>query len=221
MKLSVIIPTLEAGDSLAATLSALVGADEIIVVDGGSQDDTRAVAAAAGVRVIRAAPGRGQQLMTGAEVAQGSWLLFLHADTVLDAGWRDEVAGFISRPQHAATAAVFRFALDDASAAARRIERWVEWRVRRLGLPYGDQGLLIHGDFYRSLGGYRPLPLMEDVDFVRRIGRRRLTLLNTKATTSPRRWHRDGWLRRSAFNLGCLSLYFLGVSPRVLKRLYG
>ena len=140
---------------------------------------------------------------------------------MLDPGWRDEVARFIAGPEHAQMAAVFRFALDDPLPAARRLERWVDRRVRHLGLPYGDQGLLIHADFYRSVGGYRPLPLMEDVDLVRRIGRRRLVLLNAKATTSPRRWQRDGWLWRSALNLGCLSLYFLGVPPHVLKRLYG
>jgi rSAM/selenodomain-associated transferase 2 len=221
MKLSVIIPTLEAGDRLPATLSALTGADEIVIVDGGSRDGTQAIAAAAGARVISAACGRGHQLLTGGEVALGPWFLFLHADTVLDPGWREQVARFITEPHHAEMAAVFRFALDDPLPAARRLERWVNWRVRRLGLPYGDQGLLIHSHFYRALGGYRPLPLMEDVDLVRRIGRRRLVLLDARATTSPRRWQRDGWLRRSAINLGCLSLYFLGVSPNVLKRLYG
>jgi rSAM/selenodomain-associated transferase 2 len=221
MKLSVIIPTLEAGDCLSATLGALGGADEVLIVDGGSRDRTCAIAGAAGARVISATPGRGHQLMTGGELAQGPWLLFLHADTVLDPGWREEVARFIAGPQHAQMAAVFRFALDDPFPAARRLERWVECRVRRLGLAYGDQGLLIHRDFYRSVGGYRPLPLMEDVDLVRRIGRRRLVLLDAKATTSPRRWQRDGWLWRSVINLGCLSLYFLGVSPRALKRLYG
>ena len=221
MRLSVIIPTLEAGDCLSATLSALTGADEILIIDGGSRDHTQAVAAAAGARVISTAPGRGHQLMTGGELAQGPWLLFLHADTVLDPGWRDEVARFTAMPRHAQMAAVFRFALNDPLPAARRLERWVDRRVRHLGLAYGDQGLLIHRDFYRSLGAYRPLPLMEDVDLVRRIGRRRMVLLNARATTSPRRWQRDGWLRRSALNLGCLSLYFLGVSPSVLKRLYG
>jgi rSAM/selenodomain-associated transferase 2 len=221
MTLSVIIPTLGAGDYLSTTLSALTGADEVLIVDGGSRDSTHAIAAAAGVRIASTAPGRGLQLMTGGELAQAEWLLFLHADTVLDPGWREEAACFIAEPKHAQMAAVFRFALDDPLPAARRLERWVDRRVRHLGLPYGDQGLLIHRDFYRSLGGYRPLPLMEDVDLVRRIGRRRLMVLNVKATTSPRRWQRDGWLRRSALNLGCLSLYFLGVPPSLLKRLYG
>jgi rSAM/selenodomain-associated transferase 2 len=220
--LSVIIPTLEAGDHLLATLDALGGgADEVLIVDGGSGDGTRAIAAAAGARVVSTVPGRGSQLMTGGELARGPWLLFLHADTVLDANWRQAVADFIVQPQHAAMAAVFQFALDDPSAAARRLERWVAWRVRRFGLPYGDQGLLIHRDFYRSLGGFRPLPLMEDVDLVRRIGPSRVAQLPARATTSPRRWRRDGWLKRSTVNISCLSLYFLGVPPHVLKRLYG
>jgi hypothetical protein len=116
---------------------------------------------------------------------------------------------------------VFRFALDDADPRARRIERGAAWRGRALGLPYGDQGLLIARDFYWSLGGHPAIPLMEDVALVRRIGRGRLTVLDHAALTSAARYRRDGWLRRPARNLALLSLYLLGVSPRVLARLYG
>jgi hypothetical protein len=101
------------------------------------------------------------------------------------------------------------------------LERLVAWRVRTLALPYGDQGLLIRRDFYRSLGGFRPWPLMEDVDLVRRIGRHRLTVLRSAARTSAERWRRGGWKRRSLRNLGCLTLYFLGVPPRLIAHLYG
>ena len=118
-------------------------------------------------------------------------------------------------------AAVFRFVLDDEDARARRVERLTRWRARVLGLPYGDQGLLISRRFYEGLGGYRPIPLMEDVDLARRIGRRRLEVLEADAVTSSERYRRDGWIVRPLRNLTILALYFLGLPPRLLVRLYG
>jgi hypothetical protein len=118
-------------------------------------------------------------------------------------------------------AAYFRFTLDGPERQARRLERMVAWRCRRFGLPYGDQGLLVARALLEEVGGVRDLPLMEDVDLVRRIGRARLVPLPADAVTSAAKWRRDGWTTRSARNLACLSLYFLGVPPRVIARLYG
>jgi rSAM/selenodomain-associated transferase 2 len=221
MSLSVIIPTLNAAGTLAHTLASVEGVEEVIVVDSGSVDATEKLAGALGARVVAASRGRGPQLRAGAEATKGDWLLFLHADTSLDEGWKEAVAAFRGRPECLGKAAVFRFALDDPSHRARRLERMVAWRVRWLALPYGDQGLLIHRDFYNAIGGFRPIPLMEDVDIVRRIGRARLVVLPVAARTSAARWRKDGWLIRSSRNLGCLVLYFVGVSPRFIKRLYG
>ena len=95
------------------------------------------------------------------------------------------------------------------------------WRARKLGLPYGDQGLLISRGFYDALGGYRPLVLMEDVEFVRRIGRRRLVGLDAVALTSAARYRRGGYLARPLRNAACLGLYFLGLPPPLIARLYG
>ena len=113
-----------------------------------------------------------------------------------------------------------RFALDDSSDQARRLERLVAWRCRRMALPYGDQGLLISRALYDQVGGFRPLPLMEDVDLVRRLGRARLRGLEVAAVTSAEKWRRDGWRRRSARNLACLSLWYLGVPPKVIAKVY-
>ncbi len=227
--ISVVIPALDAADSLAATLAALreVGADdlvrEVLVVDGGSGDHTREVARGLGARVLRAERGRGQQMAAGAAAAAGAWLLFLHADTRLAAGWTTAVRDFIAGAEGdaAPAAAVFRFALDDPDPRARRIERLARWRGRVLGLPYGDQGLLLSREFYRQVGGFRPVSLMEDVDLVRRIGRRRLVILESEAYTSAGRYRRGGWWLRPTCNLFLLCLYYLGLPPRLLARLYG
>jgi rSAM/selenodomain-associated transferase 2 len=220
MTLSIIIPALNASRSLPATLAALGQGFEVIVVDGGSTDDTAEIATAHGARVVQTVANRGLQLIAGEAAAHGAWLLFLHADTVLEAGWKREVETFTVDPLNAERAATFCFGLDDASTQARRLERIVAWRVRHLGMPYGDQGLLIYRNFYRSLGGFRPWPLMEDVDFVRRIGRDRLISLRSLARTSAERWQRDGWTRRSLRNLGCLTLYLLGLPPQLIVKVY-
>jgi rSAM/selenodomain-associated transferase 2 len=219
--LSIVIPTLDSAARLAATLAPLQASREIVVADGGSRDATAAIAAHHGARLLSAPPGRGPQLAAGARAARGDWLLFLHADTVLGAGWAEEAARFMAAPANAGRAAVYRFALDDATPAARRLERVVAWRCRALGLPFGDQGLLVSRALYDAVGGFGALRLMEDVDLIRRIGRARLVFLQTAACTSAARYRREGYWRRSARNLGCLSLYFLGVKPDLLLRLYG
>ena len=213
--LSVIVPTLNAEPHLAACLERMKAADEILVVDGGSTDATAAIAEAAGARLLDSPRGRGVQLRAGAEAATGDWLLFLHADTLPGCGWLDAVADHIAG---SGKAACFRFRLADSAWQARLVERAVAVRVALLGLPYGDQGLLVSRRLYDEVGGYRPLPLMEDVDLVRRIGRRRLALLDEEALTGAERWRRDGWLKRPARNLCCLTLYALGLPPERIAR---
>ncbi len=222
--LTIVVPALDAAAVLGATLDACgeAAGAEVLVVDGGSRDATREVARRREARVVEGATGRGRQLALGAAAARGEWLLFLHADTRPAPGWAGAARSFMAEPGAAVgRAAYFAFALDDPSPEARRLERRVAWRCRALALPYGDQGLLISRALYDAVGGFRPLPLMEDVDLVRRLGRRRLAALPVRAVTSAERWRREGWRRRSARNLACLSLWFLGVPPGAIKRLYG
>ena len=218
--LSVVIPALNAAAALPASLAALGTLPaEIVVVDGASTDATVAVALAHGARVVSAPRGRGGQIAAGVAAARGEWLLLLHADTILAPEWAVAAAAFMARGP--GRAAYFRFALDSPDPRARRLEKRVAWRCRRLGLPYGDQGLLIARALLDAAGGIGALPLMEDVDLVRRLGRPRLVGLDVAAVSSAARWQREGWRRRSARNLACLALYFAGVPPRLIARLYG
>lgn len=228
--ISVIIPTLNAEQGLAATLSALVSAAvdglvrEVIIVDGGSSDRTARIADDAGATLIVTQTGRGCQLDAGAQRAKSDWLLFLHADTVLEAGWEMEAAVLMERVASGArpeTAAAFRFTLDDIGVKPRLLESLVALRCMFLRLPYGDQGLLIPRRLYQQSGGYRPLPLMEDVDFVRRLGRRRVMQLRARAVTSAVRYRRDGYMRRAVRNFTCLALYYLRVPVSRIARIYG
>ncbi len=216
--LSVVIPALNAAAGLPAALASVAAAAlETIVVDGGSSDGTAEIARRLGARVIDAPRGRGVQLRTGIAHACGTWLLLLHADTVLQTGWQQAAEAAMGEPGRAG---YFRFALASAAPQARRLERLVAWRCRVLGVPYGDQGLLVSRALLDEVGGMRPLALMEDVDLVRRIGRRRLVALDAAALTSAEKWEREGWLRRSTRNLCCLALYYIGVPPTLIARLY-
>jgi len=225
--LSIIIPTLNAADHLHRSLpplAAFAGIDcvhEVILADGGSSDTTVAIGAAAGARLVTAAAGRGGQLAAGAAAATGDWLLFLHADTRLEPRWHHAVRQFIEDPANRRRAGYFRFQLDDGRWLARLLARGVTLRARLFGLPYGDQGLLIARDHYRAIGGYKPMPLMEDVDIVRRIGARNLAPLPATAITSADRYRRDGFIRRPLRNLCCLLLYMLGAPPAMIVKLYG
>jgi rSAM/selenodomain-associated transferase 2 len=228
--ISVIIPTLNAEATLPGTLTALVPAAvgglvrEVIVVDGGSSDRTGDITDHAGANLVKTGPGRGHQLKIGAARARFPWLLFLHADTALESGWEPEVSTFmraVDRQELPLAAAAFRFALDDKGIRPRLLEGLVAMRCAVLRIPYGDQGLLIPRRLYEEIGGYRPLPLMEDVELVRRLGRARLVLLQARAVTSAERFRREGYACRGARNLLCLTLWAAGVPLSLIVRIYG
>ncbi len=228
--LSIVVPTLNAAAGLPACLESLAAWPEAerIVADGGSRDGTLELARAAGCRIVESPPGRGRQLAAGAAAARADWLLFLHADTRLSPGWTKAVREHRARVHAEERAGWFRLRFDSRAAGARRVERLANWRARALALPYGDQGLLIARRLYEALGGHPPLPLMEDVAMVRRIGSRALAELDAEAVTSAARYERTGalggflgWWLRPARNLCLLGLYRLGVPPRLLARLYG
>jgi rSAM/selenodomain-associated transferase 2 len=224
--ISVVIPTLNAAAHLPRALASLLPGltegviKQVVVADGGSADETLAIADAAGCDLVNADCGRAKQLRAGADAAKGKWLLFLHADTSLAPGWVEETRRFIAAPQSRKKAAAYKLAFDDESPQARRVEFWARLRARVMKLPYGDQGLLISRFFYDGLGGYPDIPLMEDVEILRRIGPRRLVLFNTVAVTSAEKYQRDGYDKRAWRNLGLMLRYLMGADPVELAKAY-
>ncbi|MGX9351623.1 TIGR04283 family arsenosugar biosynthesis glycosyltransferase [Shimia sp. W99] len=219
---SVIIPTLNAEGALAACLAALFEGlqsgviRELIVVDGGSDDGTAAMAEEAGAVVLRTAPSRGGQLRAGGAAAEGEWLLFLHADTCLEPGWSEAVMAHMAA---SGEAGYFRLRFDAGGVAARVVAGWANLRSRLFGLPYGDQGLLVSRARYEQSGGFADMPLMEDVAMARAL-RGQMRGLDAMAVTSAEKYRRAGWMRQGARNLWTLARYFAGVSPETLAENY-
>lgn len=243
-RLSVVIPTLNEADNLPRLLARLTDpdrpaadrADEVVISDGGSHDGTvalaedaaAAVTAAAGgaaqdtettVRLVRGPPGRGSQLARGAELAQGDLLLFLHADCVPGPGALANLRAAFEDPACCAAAMSQRIAA--RGLFYRLVERAADARARR-GRVMGDSGLSVRREAYRAVGGFRPLPLFEDLDLARRLrGQGQVTLLeNAVLEVSPRRWQREGPLRCTLRNWMLRVLFSLGVDPERLHRMY-
>lgn len=219
-RLSIVIPALNEAMGLPHLLDDLRLLDdpavELLVVDGGSDDETVAHAEAAGARVLHTAPGRGRQLRAGARAARGDWLLFLHADSRLG---RDAIAALrlaVDQPRPF-VAAVFRFAIDLPRGWKTFIERGQAVREALLGLPYGDQGLLVRREAYEAVGGYPDLPIMEDVALVRRLRtRHHVHRLPAQLLTSGRRYRERGVLRTWLLHTALILLYGVGVPPTQL-----
>ena len=224
--LSVVIPALNAEVRFPACLeAAAAGGDlvgEIIVVDGGSADDTVAIGERFGARVLTAPPGRGGQLKAGADAARGDWLLFLHADTVLSPGWAGEVRAFIDNNVY--DVGVFTLAFDAQGFAPWLVAAGAMVRTRFTKSPYGDQGLLISRKIYDEIGGFRDLPLFEDVDIIDRVLRQgphaMFHIFRSKAVTSAERYEREGYGKRVVKNFVLLTRYRFGASPEALARDY-
>lgn len=222
-RLSIVIPTLNAADTLPATADSLLeGAGsglvrDLVISDGGSTDATIPIATELGATIVTGAKGRGGQIARGVAAARGEWLLILHADTQLQPDWSVVCGRFMAH--HPDRAGYFRLRFNSDAAAARIVEAGAALRVRVLDLPYGDQGLLIHRDLLANVGGVPDVPLMEDVALARAL-KGLLLPLGRDALTSPARYEADGWARRAFCNLWTLSRYLTGTPPERLVSRY-
>lgn len=221
--ISVVIPTLNEESLIGRCITAVESEPEdfeIIVADGGSSDETVAEAASfRDVSVVGSARGRGGQMNAGAAAARGEILLFLHADTVLEKGWS---TALLSACEESGTVGgAFTFKIDWPGGRYRMTEHWVNLRCRLFRLPYGDQGIFIKRDVFEELGGYREIPVMEDVDIIERMNRLgRVVLLNKNSYVHARKWIREGWVRTSVRNQLIMLMYRLGADPHYLARIY-
>jgi rSAM/selenodomain-associated transferase 2 len=222
-RISIVIPVLNEADGIAAALAALAPlrarGHEVIVVDGGSSDDTPARARGAADRVVSAPRGRASQMNAGAALAQGEALLFLHADTRLP----ENADACILRGLAASGRAWGRFdvRIQGASIMLPAIAFFMNLRSRATGIATGDQAIFVRCDAFRRVGGFPPLELMEDIAVSRSLKRvSRPLCLADKAVTSGRRWERRGVLR-TVFLMWRLRLrFFLGAAPADLARFY-
>jgi rSAM/selenodomain-associated transferase 2 len=211
MSITVIIPTLKMDERLERLLDVLP--DDVIIVNGGIETYSFKDR-----MVLNTNPGRGLQLKSGAQFAKGDWLLFLHADSILTEGWVQALTDHMTH--HADKAFAFRLRFDDDGFFPRLLEYWVRFRAYAFALPYGDQGLFISRALYDEIGGYNDMPLMEDVDIVRRIGRKRMRTGSHVLITSADKYNKYGYVIRMFRNGFCLLLYKLGVDPATIRKIY-
>lgn len=219
MNISVIIPTLNEAAHIESAIRSASGAFEVIVVDAGSSDATPQIAHDCGARVLDALSGRGGQMDAGASEAKGDVLLFLHADARLPQAWDASVISALLNERTVAGA--FTLAIESKRLSLRLIERLSGLRARLCGLVYGDQALFVRKAAFMTVGGFRKLPLMEDVDCVKRLrGIGGFRVLGDRVTVSPRRWDRDGAVKTTLRNIIVLSMYLAGYAPARLYAIY-
>lgn len=229
--ISIVIPTLNESNYLADTLQSIFDAVsnpiEIIVVDGGSVDNTVEIAMKFGVQVVLCGNGRSYQMNAGATVATGDVLVFLHGDTLVPTGFDR----WVEKWSNLSKSSLLKEEQSIAGAFNLKINsdrlglRWVEWgvkvRSKFFNLPYGDQALFLKASTFHELGGFPELPIMEDFVFVRSLSKRgKITIVPASVTTSARRWEQQGIFKTTIINQIMILGYYLGISPDRLKQWY-
>ncbi len=193
---------------------------EIIVVDGHPDRDTIREIKNDDIKKLSSGKGRGVQLNSGAVQAKGNVLIFLHADTRLPSTALERITSILK--DGACIGGAFDLRIDSDRRAVRVIEKMASWRSRLTRIPYGDQAIFLRADYYKALGGFRNIPIMEDVDLMRRIKRNKgkIKILPERVLTSSRRWDTEGIIFCTLRNWLLVLLFFMGVKPATLKRFY-
>lgn len=220
-RISIIIPTLNEANNITATINSteLSTNVEVIVVDGGSDDDTAAIAQSLGITVISSPPGRAIQMNKGAAIASGEILLFLHADTRLPPGFDQMIRTALQPPQTIAGAFALRIDAPDWGL------RWVEWgvklRSRLWQMPYGDQAIFVTKQAFDKITGFPQTPIMEDFQLITKLKSiSKITLIEVPVITSARRWLKKGIFKTTLLNQSIIIAYLCGVSPAQIRKWY-
>lgn len=219
--ISIIIPVLNEAAIIQSTLLELQKNQgiEIIVVDGGSQDNTTNIVQQTGVKLISVVGGKAAQMNKGAYIAQSELLLFLHGDTHLPQNFIHLVNETLEQPK--VVAGAFELAISGTEKSLRWVELMVKIRSHLFRLPYGDQGIFIRKKLFEQIGGYRDLPIMEDFDLIQRLKREgTIAISSSRVVTSGRRWQKLGVWQTTAINQLVIVGYYLGISPKKLRNLY-
>ena len=220
MDISVVIPVLNEEKVIERNLRDLNKnlITETIVSDGGSNDDT-VVIASRFAKVVHSNPGRGAQMNFGAKAATCDILLFLHADTILPDQWRDRILS--SMADEGVVGGAFSLSIDSDRLSHRIIAATANLRSRLTKLPYGDQGIFVKRSVFEKIGGFKDIPIMEDVDLMRRLKKSgKVIILDDKVKTLARRWEKEGVVYTTIRNWLLLTLFYMGVTPERLYKLY-
>ncbi|MDI6795555.1 MAG: TIGR04283 family arsenosugar biosynthesis glycosyltransferase [Desulfatibacillaceae bacterium] len=220
LRLSVIIPAYNEEQNLPRTLKKLVGfCHEVIVVDGHSQDATAKIASKMGAQVLLSQKGRGLQMALGASKAKGDVLCFVHADTLVPKDFARHIS--LALKDSRVVWGAFALGVDARTLGLNLICLGANLRTRLFKLPYGDQAIFVRRDAYFAVGGFAPVPLMEDVDLARKLGRiGRFCFVRARVVTSARRWQQEGLLARTLKNYSLLLRHAFGDSPQSLAKKY-
>lgn len=223
MFLSIIIPVLNEAECLPGLLDDLgyICDSEVIVVDGGSEDDSRQKALCAGAQVIQSGRGRARQMNAGAAAARGDIFLFLHADTMLPPDARNTIVSAVRRSDSPYAWGRFDVHISGCSYMLRLVAALMNWRSRLGGIATGDQAIFMTRRAFESAGGYPDQPLMEDVELSKRLlTLTRPTCLKDRVVTSGRRWEEHGIWRTIWLMWRLRWLYWRGVQAGELEKLY-
>ena len=220
-RISIIIPAINEANNIAKTIESIGPGDkkEIIVVDGGSIDDTVSIAISLGARVITGTPPRSRQMNQGADQATGDVLVFLHADTRLPEKFENVIFNSFKQPKMVAGA--FELRMDSPTPGLRLIERLANWRSRYLKMPYGDQAIFLSTKLFHELGGFSDIPIMEDFELIRRLRKKgSIIILPVPVFTSARRWQNFGIVKTTVINQLVIAAYVMGIAPEKIVRWY-